>query len=129
MILAEIRISSRNGGIGVIMTITMASTAIGTPISRRPATRGGGAGCGVTGARALAMSEAPSSQLVDVGQDLGDGSIEIGWDFLAHFDHLVERLRQRRVLDDRDPGFRRGGAGLRGPTYFALFRPNPPPPP
>src|SRR5438045_450827 len=42
------------------------------------------------------------AQLVDISQDLRDGGIELLGNFLADFNHFVERPRQRLALENRD---------------------------
>ena len=41
---------------------------------------------------------------VEIGENRGNRSIEVGWDRLSDFDRTVERARQRRVLDNRHAG-------------------------
>ncbi len=80
---------------------TMPRTAIGTPRSFRPASLGAAAGaCGA--GDAIAGRRAIFLQLVDIGEDLRDGAVEGGRNLLAYFNRLVQRLRQRRILDDRN---------------------------
>src|SRR5262245_22431419 len=94
--------SSRNGGSGTIMSITIASAATG---ATRYVARAGvlvlvfGESMGVT------LRAASQHQLLDsnqVREHFGDRAEEIRRNRVADFRALVQRARERGVFDDRD---------------------------
>src|SRR5260370_29486624 len=102
--------SSRKPGRGVISAITIASTASGTASwpsvsSGRLLTQSGQSPAGLGAAMALdgvTLAGHPSvHQFENISQDLGYRAIEMRRNFLADLDRFVERLRQRRIFDDR----------------------------
>src|SRR5260370_16666217 len=102
--------SRRNPGSGVIRAITMASIASGTTSS--PSVSMGrfsihfGRLLAVPGAAmafdGVMLSRHPSvHELENVGQNFGHRAVQMRRNLLSDFDRFVERLRQRRILDDR----------------------------
>ena len=55
---------------------------------------------------------AAARKLEDVADDLGDRGVVFDADRAVHLDRGVERARERRALDDRDPCFLRDLADL-----------------
>src|SRR6185437_13616723 len=96
-------------GRGVINATTIARTAMGTarPVQAEVGTDlsqvnrlDGAAGVGVA---VIGSPRQPAlHEFEDVGENLGHGAIKVRGNFLAGFDGLVQRLRQRRVFDHWD---------------------------
>src|ERR1700678_4023307 len=99
--------SRTNPGSGVISATTIAKTASGTASSLRalsgmPANAFEilGAASALAGLIALTW-QLSVHQFVDVSQNLGHRTIELRWNLLTNLGRGVQRLRQRRIFDDR----------------------------
>src|SRR5579872_1769421 len=111
MMSVTIRTSSMMLGMGVIRATTMASTASGTASSPSDSS---GIDCRnfqVAGRASVLVSsieitpldrQPPIHEAIDIGEDLGDGPVKVRGNLLSYFDRLIKRLRQRRILHDRD---------------------------
>src|ERR1035438_3520541 len=106
--------SSTKPGSGVISAITIPSTASGTanwrnsssagarPQPGDPAAAGNPAGAAMVFAGVMSLAgEPPVHEFEDVRQNLRHRAVQMRRDLLPHFHRLVQRLRQRRILDDR----------------------------
>src|SRR5690242_2796966 len=119
--------SSTNLGSGAMSAITMAITPSGTAISPIESHGRDSIHLGCGGARALAGvmtlpvsgRQPPMHQLEDVGEDFGHRAVQVRRNFLADFDGLIERLRQRRVLDDGNLVFHGALADAQGQIVLA----------
>src|ERR1035441_2059884 len=106
--------SNTKPGSGVISAITIPSTASGTANWRNsssarprappgdPPAAGNPAGAAMVLAGVMSLAgEPPVHEFENVRQDLRHGAVQMRRDLLPHFHQLVQRLRQRRILDDR----------------------------
>src|ERR1700722_12858861 len=99
--------SSTKPGSGVISATTIASTASGTAsslsaLSGMPANILETLGAVSALAGLIALTRQLSvHKFVDIGQNFRHCTIKLRRNFLPHFGRFVERLRQRRVLDNR----------------------------